>query len=372
MGWFPEQPGGLNRVFYDLFHSMPRSGVSCRGIITGDRPIEGEVGKLLHIAAPLHGNLLKRCLAFRRCTRDVLAKYDVDLVASHFALYAAGVVGRLNRPLVVHFHGPWAEESRQEGASALAVRFKRLVEKRVYSRADRLIVLSRAFADVLARQYGIEESKIDIVPGSADLQRFNSPLSRREAREKLGWPTDRPIFVAVRRLVRRMGLENLIAAMQAVQASVPDAMLMIAGKGPLLEELQQQIRSSGNLDSIKLLGYVSDADLPTLYRAADCSVVPTASLEGFGLIAVESLAAGTPVLVTPVGGLPEVVEELSPSLVMKSIETADIAAALRSVLKGDISLPSDHQCRSYAASRFDPSVIADKIRAVYSKVLAGK
>ncbi len=373
MGWFPEQPGGLNRVYYDLFHSLPLVGVKCRGVITGDRPAEGEFKDLLEIAAPLSGGLVRRCISIRRSVQRALAKNDIDLVASHFALYTAGLIGGLSsKPLVVHFHGPWAEESRSEGASSLAVKLKYLLEKRVYSRADRFIVLSRAFRDVLIQQYGIDESRIEIVPGQVDIQRFTMALTRQEARERLGWPMDRPIFVAVRRLVRRMGLENLIAAVKELRISAPDAMLMIAGKGPLAEELQQRIRDIGQQDSIKLLGYVSDSDLPTIYRAADCSVVPTTALEGFGLIAAESLAAGTPVLVTPVGGLPEVVEELSPALVMKSTEAADIADAMRSVLLHQVVLPDENQCRAYAVSRYDRKVVAEKIKKVYINALAGK
>ena len=77
--------------------------------------------------------------------------------------------------------------------------------------------------------------------------------------------------------------------------------------------------------------------LPLAYRAADLTVVPTVALEGFGLIAVESLAAGTPVLVTPVGGLPEVVAALSPALVLAATGSAPLADA---VIRADQSLLS--------------------------------
>ena len=68
---------------------------------------------------------------------------------------------------------------------------------------------------------------------------------------------------------------------------------------------------------VRMLGSSRDADLPLYYRAADLSVVPTVALEGFGLVAAESLAAGCPALVTPVGGLPSVVADLSPDLVLE-------------------------------------------------------
>jgi glycosyltransferase involved in cell wall biosynthesis len=104
--------------------------------------------------------------------------------------------------------------------------------------------------------------------------------------------------------------------MRTVRRIHPEVLLLIAGKGPLHDALSARIEDLGLQRHVRLLGYVPDADLALAYRAADLSVVPTVALEGFGLITVESLAAGTPVLVTPVGGLPETVQALAPNLIL--------------------------------------------------------
>jgi glycosyltransferase involved in cell wall biosynthesis len=114
---------------------------------------------------------------------------------------------------------------------------------------------------------------------------------------------------------------------------------------------------------------VSDEDLPYLYRAANLSVVPTMALEGFGLIAAESLAAGTPCLVSPIGGLPEVVKGLSANLVLRSPATEDIAEAVLGALQGRLSLPDDLSCRAYAEKNFDWQVIAAQIADVYRRAI---
>src|SRR5690606_37350333 len=102
---------------------------------------------------------------------DVL-RPTVDVASSHFALYGAAVGGQLRGlPFVVHFHGPWAEESRMEGAGAATVFAKRQVERYVYRRADRIIVLSSAFRDILASDYGVAEHKVTIIPGRVELNR---------------------------------------------------------------------------------------------------------------------------------------------------------------------------------------------------------
>jgi glycosyltransferase involved in cell wall biosynthesis len=92
-------------------------------------------------------------------------------------------------------------------------------------------------------------------------------------------------------------------------------------------------------------------------------------LEGFGLIAAESLAAGTPALVTPVGGLPEVVQGLSPDLVMRGATPDDICEAVCGALGGR-ALPSARLCSSYARSNFGWASAAARIRAVYDEAVA--
>jgi glycosyltransferase involved in cell wall biosynthesis len=166
-----------------------------------------------------------------------------------------------------------------------------------------------------------------------------------------------------------MGIENLISAISEVRRQVPEVLLLIAGKGALSGELEEQVRSLGLEDNVRLLGFVPDEDLPIAYRAADLSIVPTVALEGFGLIAVESLAAGTPVLVTPVGGLPEVVRDLSADLMLPGSGTGDLVEGLVAALRGELALPDSEACRSYARARYDWPVIAARTREVYAEAL---
>ena len=167
-----------------------------------------------------------------------------------------------------------------------------------------------------------------------------------------------------------MGLPQLIAAVAQVRDDYPDLLCLVAGKGPDAEDLRQQISKAGVSNNVRLLGFVADDDLPLAYRAADLSIVPTQELEGFGLITAESLAAGTPVLVTPIGGLPEAVAGLSTDLVLPGATATDIAVALRRWLSGEHTLPSPEACRNYALDHFSWSTGMRRIRAVYDEALA--
>ena len=99
-------------------------------------------------------------------------------------------------------------------------------------------------------------------------------------------------------------------------------------------------------------------------------MVQSVALEGFGLITLESLAAGTPVLVTPVGGLPEVVENLSSNLIFPTQKEADMSDWIVDALTARLELPSSADCQAYARNHFDWPVIARQTRAVYEEVLS--
>ncbi len=369
-GWLPEQPGnGLDRVYHSLLHTLPDQGLRVTGLVAGSEQVSSTSEGRVRGFAPETSSLLHRFRNARRATREVLTE-DVDLVASHFALYTLPVLDLLREvPLVVHFHGPWAQESEAEGESPVVTWAKQALETLVYRQADRCIVLSSAFQEVLHEKYGVAEDRIRIVPGGADVERFAVEPSQSEARALLGWPQDRPIVVSVRRLARRMGLENLIDAIAQLHSDVPDLLLHVAGKGPLREELASRIEARGLSSHVTLLGFVPEEELPLVYRAADVSVVPSIRLEGFGLITIESLAAGTPVLVTPIGGLPETVKGLDERLILPSPQTDALARGLRRALRDPSSLPSSEACRAYARENFSWSAIAEQTRHVYQEVL---
>jgi glycosyltransferase involved in cell wall biosynthesis len=370
--WVAEKLGGLGRVYYELLRSLPGTGTAVQGLVVGSANVTSSTGGRVVAFARPDEFILTRLRKLRQQALLQLDAKNVDLIVCHFALYGFPIADRLrSMPTAVHFQGPWAGESDVEGSAALASRCKAFVERTVYSRADRLIVLSQAFQQELSRRYRVPEERIRVVPAGIDADRFNTELTKSETRLRLGWPSDRPVLLTVRRLVRRMGLENLIDAMKTVVLRQPEVLLLLGGSGPIAGELQQRIVELGLEPNVRLLGRIDDADLPLAYRAADLTVVPTQSLEGFGLITLESLASGTPVFVTPVGGLPEVVRPFAPQCVFDDASSDTMAAALIEALGGERSLPGPRECRAYAVEGFAWPRIAARVRAVYDEAVAG-
>ena len=370
--WFPEQGGGLDRIYYDCTRYLPQVDVEVKGLVAGSSQVAQDTNGQIQAFAPAESSLLKRWWGVNKKFNQLTAREEYDLIVSHFALYTFPLLNHCkNIPLVTHFHGPWALESNVETSKSIAVWVKKELEKICYRRSAQFIVLSKTFRALLHREYHIPLEQINIVPGGVEVDRFKLNLSVNEARTKLGWSQDRPIIFCVRRLAKRMGLENLIAALHQVRQKYPDILLYLAGKGALTEILQQQIAELELTQHVHLLGYIADEELPLAYRAANFSVVPTTAFEGFGLIVIESLAAGTPVIGTPIGGICEILEPFCPDLLFEDASTDKIAQGIIEVLSNQRQLPSQEACRNYVQENFTWHKVAQQIKSVYLKALSG-
>ncbi len=371
--WLGTGSGGLDRVFFDMAQALPAFGIEVSGLVVSPDDAAAQTTGRIQTFAPPSAGLFVRLAGARSRIGALVSQQAIDLVAPHFALHVAGALDRIaGLPMVMHFHGPWADEAALDGAGRVSSTVKRWVETRVYRRATRVIVLSCAFADIAIEQYGVRADRVCIVPGAIDLSRFDHGCRREVARQRLGWPLDRPIVLSVRRLAPRMGLDRLIAAMPAVVRAVPEALLFIAGRGGQEAALRRQVSEAGLDGHVSFLGFVPEQDLAMAYTAADLHVVPSIALEGFGLSAAEALAAGTPSLVTPVGGLPDVVSGLSADLVLPSSQTAAIADGIVAALRGASPLPSQEACRLYAAQHFDIARAASQVAAIYRHAQTGR
>ena len=142
--------------------------------------------------------------------------------------------------------------------------------------------------------------------------------------------------------------------------------VLIGGEGPLKADLEGLAKQLGLETSVRFEGYIPDERLPTYYQAADFFLLPTKALEGFGLVAVEALACGTPVLGTPVGAIPEILGELQPDLMFEGIGPEDIARGILKHLERAQADPQGYEalrrrCRDYVTARFGWDRIVERL-----------
>lgn len=369
MGWFPEEAGGLSRYMSQAVVAQSRASHVVKGLVTGSSRVVSLSGGLAVPFSPPDAPLPERLTSLRRSFRSLLLQHDPELVAFHFALYGRPVLGQVkNRPWMMHFHGPWASEGAAEGASRWSTWMKqRFVEAPLYRGAPRVVTLSKCFSGILQDQFGVDPERIRVVPGGFDPTNFLAAPDRERARQHLGLPLDRPILACVRRLANRMGLENLLEAVARLRATHPDILLLIAGKGPIRATLESRIEALCISGNVQLLGFVPDEDLPYLYAAANLSVVPTVSLEGFGLIVAESLASGTPVVASRVGALPELFEGFHQDL-LADPDPESLADVLSRNLSPEGNPPGPEACRDHSM-RWSWSRVTPVLEGIYKDVI---
>jgi glycosyltransferase involved in cell wall biosynthesis len=183
--------------------------------------------------------------------------------------------------------------------------------------SDSIVALSQFTKNKLKWTYQIPDSRISVIPGGIDTKRFRPDSDKKESREKLGLPPNKTLLFTVRNLVQRMGLEVLIRALGPVIAEAPDIHLIIGGEGPLEHTLKDLVQRLHLQQSVTFTGFIAEDDLPDYFRAADLFILPTQELEGFGLVTLEAMASGIPVLGTPVGGTREILGRFNPEFLFK-------------------------------------------------------
>ena len=209
---------------------------------------------------------------------------------------------------------------------------RRGIEWLVMSGCHRIVVLSEFMRQRVMATHGIAPERIVLIPGAADPGLFRPAADRRELRRTLGLPEDRTILFTVRNLVPRMGLETLLDALSELGQVGQHCLLVIGGEGPLRARLEAGIRQRQLEQIVRLVGFIPEEQLVAYYQAADLVLMPTAQLEGFGLVTVEALACGTPVVGTPIGAIPEVLGQIDPILISSGTDSRSFADALGRVL----------------------------------------
>jgi glycosyltransferase involved in cell wall biosynthesis len=271
-----------------------------------------------------------------------------------------------------HNYDPATGEAKRTGLlrRAIAAALKRL-DGAVLKRAEGIVVLSDFTRRLVQRHYPERLAKVTTSHGGADLDAFRPDPSRAEARTALNLPEDVPIFFSCRRIEHRMGVSELVEACHLLKVEGRRFLALVAGKGALEAAVRARIEKLALRDSVRLLGYVPEKDLRLHYRAADCFVLPTRALEGFGLVTAEALACGTPVIGTPVGATPEILGPLDPRLLAADCSPDGIAAAMARFLDellGEEDLPQ--RCRAYAEANLSWEPMTDTVEHLLGEMAA--
>jgi glycosyltransferase involved in cell wall biosynthesis len=235
--------------------------------------------------------------------------------------------------------------------------------------ATRFVAVSAAVRDDYHACLGLDKARVDIIHNYVEnLGVPTSAAPPHDVRAEFGWTAKHFVLLNIGRLAREKGHLHVIRAMPAILTAVPEARLLIVGDGPDEAGLRAEVERLGLGEVVNLPG--KRRDVPQLLGAADVFVFPSIA-EGFGIAAVEAMAAGVPAIVSSAGGLAEIVEDGVTGLVVPTEDPPAIAASVVRLYK-DAALRQSlvERARASALARFTATAGVAQLQAFYTTVAA--
>jgi len=381
--FYPDTVGGAGRVVYHLSLELNKKGHEIHVLTRSPKKRLSFFQKIdthffihrFHVPANESlGLVFSEIKNSYQAAKRILREIDFDIVCINQCMSALGPLlhKQLNRlPAVYIYYSPWHQEFLTKKGKGNRIntskektiaQFMKWIERLCLKKASRVFVLSNFSFNQVSRLHNIINSKVSINFAGIDLDKFKLSEHRNcKLRKEFGIPEDKTLFVTVRNLVPRMGIENLIRSFKNSQPLKQTAYLLIGGTGFLNNHLQDIVNLNALQDSIKFLGYIPDKQLPTVYQSADYFVLPTSSLEGFGLVILEAMACGTPVLGTPVGAIPEILGRFDERLIFRGTGWKDIQEKLEDVTENPDRYQFDQRiCREFVGKNYSWEKMADE------------
>ena len=258
-----------------------------------------------------HPNFLTWVLLFNHFIEKRMAGVsrlvDFDVLHVHDWLTAPCSIGFkhfIGKPLVFTAH------STEHGRSGLHIPDSFTIDGLEWwstYEANKIIVASGSMKGEVCGHFNVSDSKVDIIPNGIDTSKYEGSVDKGAVRSRYGIQPHERLILCVGRLVPQKGIEYLIHAVPIVARWRPEAKFIIVGDGWYRDHLEWIANTTGHRWRITFTGFIPDWDLVQLTKSADMLVVPSV-YEPFGIVALEGMAAGVPVVATQVGGLTEFIQ----------------------------------------------------------------
>ena len=314
----PRIVGGIARVVHDLSKRLIKDGheVTVVTYKDGDMPeYENDKGVKVYRVENYMINpnnfidwIMQMNFNMIAKANEIMKKEgEFDVIHAHdwLVAYAAKTLkNSYDIPIVSTIHA--TEAGRNSGIHDEVQRYINDTEWMLTYESTEVIVNSNYMKCELQRLFGLPFEKINVVPNGVNLTSYNGLEKDYEFRRRYAMDNEK-IILFTGRLVYEKGVQHLIAAMPKVLEHYHDAKLIIAGKGGMLDELKAQVNYLGLGNKVYFTGYLDSKSILKMNKCADISVFPS-TYEPFGIVALEAMLSGHPIVVSDVGGLNEIVD----------------------------------------------------------------
>lgn len=226
---------------------------------------------------------------------------------------------------------------------------------------DHIIAVSTDMKNKVVHEYGVDESKVTVISNGIDDKNFYM-INKDEAKRLCGLELDKKYILSLCRLSHEKGLEYLFEAFYSLNAK--DTELIVVGDGPLKAKLSRMVSDLKIANKVKFIGAVSHSETSIWYNAADVYCLPSL-WEGCPNVIIESLACGTPVVSTKVGGIPDLVPDNDYGFLVPAGDPVSLANALNNALEKNW----DRNCIARYGSQNTWDQVADRVVEVFKSVL---
>ncbi len=314
----PRVVGGISRVVHDLSHKLISDGHEVTVVTYKDGNVpyfEDDGGVNVYrvdnfMISPNNFIDWVMQLNFNMIAKvgeiiNEKGKFDVIHAHDWLTAYAGKTLKfAYNIPLVSTIHA--TEAGRNSGIRSEMQKYINDTEWMLTYESSEVIVNSNYMKNELQRLFGLPYDKINVVPNGVNLNLFNGIEKDYDFRRRFAMDNEK-IILFMGRLVYEKGVQNLIAAMPKILQHYNDSKLIIAGKGGMIDQLRDEVNNLGLGSKVYFTGYLGSKDVQRMYKCADVAVFPS-TYEPFGIVALEAMLSGTPVVVSDIGGLNEIVD----------------------------------------------------------------
>ncbi|AEG18294.1 glycosyltransferase family 4 protein [Methanobacterium paludis] len=366
--------GGTEMAAYNLAINMVNMGHEI-DVFTTSIDSKDSLETYPHMKVHRYGTTMKIASAnpsFKLIFKPL--NHDVDIIHAHSPIPYSDIPAliyakRKKVPFILTYQYDGQETGGSFIRNAGVFLYNKVFINKVLDYADVIIATTNSYANESKFLKGYKD-KIVVIPNGINIEEVTTSYSKEECRNKLKLPDNENLILFLGSLVPYKGPDILLKALHRVKKEIPDVKLILAGRGPMLTELEELSKKLGLDENIEFLGFVDESLKPLYFKASNVFCLPSTTMaESFGIVNLEAMASGIPIVSSKLGGIPDIVKDGENGLLVKPGDVEGLADALIYLLKNEDVRGKMGDDGLKKVKRYSWEKIAEETEKIYKKLL---